>query len=255
MPTRFLSFIGLFFSLLDLSLGAQAKDWPAPIKALEGQGIEVIATFEAPGGLTGYAAAFQRQPLALYLTADGTHVIVGPMFDSKGNNVSDEPLDRLVGKPLTDRAWKQLEASTWIADGSKKAPRVVYVFTDPNCPYCNKFWSDARPWIKADRVQLRHVMVGILGPTSPGKAAALLVASDPPAALNQHAQQQLSGGLKPLNPIPAGVRTQLDANQRLMVQLGSSATPSIFYKDEHGRLQSMQGAPSPEMLSKILGSR
>ena len=81
-----------------------------------------------------------------------------------------------ISKPLTEKTWKQLESSTWIADGSKKAPRVVYVFTDPNCPYCNKFWSDARPWVKADKVQLRHVMVGILGPTSPGKAAALLSA-------------------------------------------------------------------------------
>lgn len=255
MPTRLFFFITFFFSLLGLSLGAQAKDWPAPIKALEAHGIEVIGSFDAPGGLTGYAAVLEHQPISLYLTADGAHVIVGPMFDNKGGNVSEEPLDRLVSKPLTDKTWKQLESSTWIADGSKKAPRVVYVFTDPNCPYCHKFWNDARPWVKADKVQLRHVLVGILGPTSPGKAAALLLARDPVAALTQHEQQQTSGGLKPLNPIPAEVRAQLEANYRLMEQLGSSATPTIFYKDANGRLQKMQGAPSPEMLTKILGPR
>jgi len=97
-------------------------------------------------------------------------------------------------------------------------------------------------------------MVGILGPTSPGKAATLLSAKDPAAALSQH-ELQTSGGLKPLNPIPANVRAQLDANHRLMEQLGSSATPTIFYLDASGRLQKMQGAPSTEMLTKILGPR
>lgn len=255
MQTRQFFLISFFVFVLGLSLGAQAKDWPAPIKALEAHGIEVIGSFDAPGGLTGYAAVLEQQPISLYLTADGMHVIVGPMFDNKGSNVSEEPLDRLVSKPLTDKTWKQLESSTWIADGSKKAPRVVYVFTDPNCPYCHKFWNDARPWVKADKVQLRHVLVGILGPTSPGKAAALLMDKDPVAALSQHELQQTSGGLKPVNPIPAAVRAQLDANYRLMEQLGSSATPTIFYKDASGRLQKMQGAPSAEALSKILGPR
>jgi len=197
----------------------------------------------------------EHQPISLYLTADGQHVIVGPMFDNKGHNVSEAPLDRLVSKPLTDKTWKQLESSTWIADGSKTAARVVYVFTDPNCPYCQKFWNDARPWVKADKVQLRHVMVGILGPTSAGKAAALLTAPDPAVALSQHELQQTSGGLKPLNPVPAPVRAQLDANYKMMEQLGASATPAIFYKDGSGKLQKMQGAPSAEMLSKILGPR
>jgi thiol:disulfide interchange protein DsbG len=40
-----------------------------------------------------------------------------------------------------------------------------------------------------------------------------------------------------------------------MQQLGSSATPTIFYKDAGGNLQKMQGAPSAEVLSRILGPR
>lgn len=127
-------------------LAAQAKDWPAPIKAIEAQGVEVIGTFEAPGGLTGYAG--------------------------------QKSLEKLVSKPMTERVWTQLEQSTWIGDGKSNAPRTVYTFTDPNCPFCNKFWNDARPWIASGKVQLRYVMVAILGATSPGKAAALLAAKD-----------------------------------------------------------------------------
>ena len=245
----------VLFALLGMTLGAQAKDWPAPIKALEAQGVEVIGTFAAPGGLTGYAGMIEQQPLAIYLSADGKQAIVGSMIDAKGKNLSREPLDRLVSKPMTGKIWKQLEKSTWIADGSKNAPRVIYTFTDPNCPYCNKFWNDARPWVKAGKVQLRHVIVAILGPTSPGKAAALLSAKDPQVALAEHEQQHASGGVKPLGQISATVRAQLDANQKLMQQLGSFATPTIFYKDASGNLQKIQGAPSAEMLSTILGPR
>ena len=241
--------------LFGLSAVAQAEGWPAPIKALEAQGIEIIGGFEAPGEMTGYAAVVNHQPLPLYLTVDGKYVIAGPMFDSKGVNLSDEPLARLVSKPLADKNWKLLESSTWIGDGNKNAARVVYAFTDPNCPYCNKFWNDARPWVKTGKVQLRHVMVGILGPTSPGKAAALLAAKDPQAALTQHELGRASGGIKPLSAIPPKIRSELDANEKLMEQLGASATPTIFYKDANGKLQMMQGAPAGEKLIDILGPR
>ncbi len=245
----------IFMGLLGMAMGSQAKDWPAPIKALEAQGVEVMGTFEAPGGLTGYAGMIRQQPLAIYLTADGKQAIIGTMIDAKGVELSEEPLNRLVSKPMTAKIWKQLEGSTWIADGVKNAPRVIYTFTDPNCPYCNKFWNDARPWVKAGKVQVRHIMVAILGPTSPGKAAAILSAQDPQAALTQHEQQHGSGGVKPLAQISPKVRAQLDANQGLMQQLGFSATPTTLYKDGDGNLQNMQGAPSAEMLSKILGPR
>lgn len=245
----------ILLGALGIALGAQAKDWPAPVKALEAQGVEVMGTFEAPGGLTGYAGMIRQQPLAIYVTQDGKQAVVGTMIDAKGVELSEEPLNRLVNKPMTERTWKQLEGSTWIADGVKSAPRVIYTFTDPNCPYCNKFWNDARPWVKAGKVQIRHVMVAILGPTSPGKAAALLSAQDPQAALTQHEQQHGSGGVKPLAQVSPKVSAQLDANYKLMQQLGFAATPATLYKDTDGNLQNMQGAPSAQMLNRILGPR
>lgn len=98
-------------------------------------------------------------------------------------------------------------------------------------------------------------MVGILGPTSAGKAAALLSAQDPQAALTRHEQQHGSGGVKPSTQIAPKIRAQLDANQTLMQQLGFAATPTTLYIDADGNLQNVQGAPSSEMLTKIFGPR
>ena len=250
-----LSLAGLAAAVVVPAAGRAAEDYPAPVKAIEAQGVEIIGRFSAPGGVTGYAAVVGQRPLAIYVTADGKHAIVGTMVDSQGNDLTHEPLERLVKKPLTARTWKQLEGSTWIGDGSAKAPRVVYVFTDPNCPYCRKFWADARPWVEAGKVQLRHILVGILRPSSAGKAAAILADKQPEAALGRDERAGRQGGVEPMDPIPAKIRAQLDANEQLMQQLGSYATPTIFYKDDDGDLQSVQGAPQPQMLAGILGPR
>jgi thiol:disulfide interchange protein DsbG len=160
------------------------------------------------------------------------------------------------GVEVPDRAWKALEASAWIADGRADAPRVVYAFTDPNCPYCNRFWHDARPWVDAGKVQVRHVLVGILGPTSAAKAAALLSARDPAAALLQHERERgKSGGVKPADAIDPAVQKKLDANYALMQGLGSSATPTILFRDAAGKIREVRGAPRGEALAAVLGPR
>ena len=40
-----------------------------------------------------------------------------------------------------------------------------------------------------------------------------------------------------------------------MQQLGFAATPAIRYKDEDGYLKSMKGAPSADVLNRIMGPR
>src|SRR2546429_3515415 len=48
---------------------------------------------------------------------------------------------------------------------------------------CHKFWEAARPWVDAGKVQLRHILVGVIRDDSPAKAAAILQAPDRAAAL------------------------------------------------------------------------
>ncbi|ERE17887.1 thiol:disulfide interchange protein DsbG [Pseudogulbenkiania ferrooxidans] len=244
-----LPLLALPFSLP--ALAAPATPLPAPLQALEQQGYEILNRFAAPGGMTGYAALYLSRPQTIYLTADGKQAIVGAMLDSKGQAWNQAGLDKQFSQAL----WQQLEGSFWIADGDSKAPRVLYAFTDPNCPYCNKFWSDARPWVKAGKVQIRHIMVGIIKPDSPGKAAAILGDSNPAAAFDRHERQHASGGVKPLTAIPPAVQAKLDSNHRLMERFGAFATPMIFFKDDKGKMQKVQGAPPADSLPRILGPR
>ena len=58
-------------SLLALSV-AQAEELPEAIKAVEARGAEVVGTFDAPGGMKGYAARYNGQGMALYLMGKDT---------------------------------------------------------------------------------------------------------------------------------------------------------------------------------------
>jgi thiol:disulfide interchange protein DsbG len=117
------------------------------------------------------------------------------------------------------------------------------------------FWEQARPWVKSGKVQLRHIMVGIIREDSPGKSAALLAAKDPAKALEDHEKAGKGSSLKALKDIPAAVQTKLAANMQLMEDLDLQATPAIFYMDAKGELQQQQGAPSPDKLAQILGPK
>lgn len=232
-----------------------AEELPAAVRQIEAKGAKVVGSFDAPNGMRGYAAQFRNQGVAIYLTADGKHALVGSLFDEQGQDLSEPQLEKLVYAPMAKEVWAKMEKSAWIADGKADAPRIVYLFSDPNCPYCNLFWEQARPWVESGKVQLRHIMVGIIRADSPGKSAALLAAKDPQKALLDHEKAGKASTLKALDKVPADVQAKLDANQALMDELGLSATPAIFYLDEQQRLQQQQGAPRPEMLGKILGKR
>lgn len=248
-------------SAITLALGmfatqlAVAEELPKAVQQIEAKGAKVTGSFDAPNGLKGYAAQFQNRGVALYLTPDGKHVLVGSLFDEQGQDLSEAPLEKLVYGPMAKQVWAKLDKTAWIADGKADAPRVVYLFSDPNCPYCNMFWQQARPWVDSGKVQLRHIMVGIIRADSPAKSAALLASADPQKALQAHESAGKASTLKPLAKIPAQVQAKLDANLALMEELGLSATPAIFYLDDKGQLQTQQGAPRPEMLEKILGKR
>ena len=165
--------------------------------------------------------------------------------------------------------WADLEHSQWIADGRDDAPRKVYVFMDANCKYCTKFWSDARPWVRSGKVQLRHIMVAVIAPTSAGKAATLMVDPDPAKRLSSFEEAHAFGvvrmladgtrhsledpNLQPMQSVPPEIGRSLNDHERLMRSLGLRGTPGIVFRALDGRLATRPGIPSDE-LPAILGA-
>lgn len=230
-----------------------ASELPAPVQAIQEQGVQIVGQFEVPGDMTGYAGVAGQRSIAIYLTADKKHAIIGYMINGDGDFVDRETVQQMTVGPMSKRIWSQLENSTWVVTGAADAPRTVYVFSDPNCPYCHLFWQRARPWVEAGKVQLRHVLVGIIGKTSPNKAATILTADNPEEAFVTNERQFADGGIEPMEDIPAEIQSQLIANLQLMRQLGVRGTPGVAYKDSNGHVQIWRGVPPEQAITKVLG--
>lgn len=50
-----------------LPILAHAEELPAPVKAIEKQGITILKSFEAPGGMKGYLGKYQDMGVTIYL--------------------------------------------------------------------------------------------------------------------------------------------------------------------------------------------
>lgn len=234
---------------------ATAEELPAPVKAIEKQGITIIKSFDAPGGMKGYLGKYQDMGVTIYLTPDGKHAISGYMYDEKGANLSEQLIQKDIYAPAGRELWQKMEKASWILDGKKTAPRVIYVFADPFCPYCKQFWQQARPWVESGKVQLRTLMVGVIKPESPATAAAIMTSKDP--AKTWHDYEQSGGKLKldiPSSVAPAQMQI-LNENQKIMDELGANATPAIYYLNDDNALQQVVGLPDAENLKAMMGEK
>lgn len=229
---------------------------PEIIESLRQKGLTIIDTFTAKGGLRGWVGTARGEPIAFYLTPDGRYVIAGSVLDSNFQDVNQEAIEAKLKSGLVSNVWEKVEASTWVPDGQPDAQRIVYVFTDINCGFCNRLWADARPWVDGGKVQLRHIMVGIIRENSSAKAATVLMDENPSARLADYGNFVRSGrpatlqknDIQPVDAIPAEIMTQIDANHQLMASLRLQATPSLVWKDEKGGVQVRMGAAEHTVL-------
>ena len=82
-----------------------APERPAALQALEKQGVTIVGTFPAPGGLTAWAGYIGQRPLSLFVTPDGKHVIAGTLLDAQGEEVAEAALEKTVRGAMTAGAW------------------------------------------------------------------------------------------------------------------------------------------------------
>ncbi|MCM8842670.1 thiol:disulfide interchange protein DsbG [Citrobacter cronae] len=232
-----------------------AEELPTPVKAIEKQGITILKPFDAPGGMKGYLGKYQDMGVTIYVTPDGKHAISGYMYNEKGENLSNALIEKEIYAPAGREMWQRMEKASWILDGKKEAPVIVYVFADPFCPYCKQFWQQARPWVDSGKVQLRTLLVGVIKPESPATAAAILSTKDPAKTWHDY---EASGGKMKLE-IPASLPPEqmkiLNINQKLMDDLGANVTPAIYYMSKDNTLQQEVGLPDQEKLNIIMGNK
>ncbi|WP_297362649.1 thioredoxin fold domain-containing protein [Acidiferrobacter sp.] len=124
--------------------------------------------------------------------------------------------------------------------------RQLYVFVDPNCPFCHRLFQRLQPLIGPHHLTVHWIVAGFLRATSAGKAVAILGARRPLAALMQNERDfrrgKEDGGIRPAVVQGPGARG-LALNNRLLAMTGPELVPTLVYRNTAGRVVMHQGVP------------
>ena len=143
--------------------------------------------------------------------------------------------------------------ATGFTAGSPMSARTVYVFFDAQCSHCGALWQAAKP-LKS-QAKIVWIPVGLLGPASTAQGAALLAASDPVAAMDQHeaSLQARQGGISALGNLDAQ-KAAVASNTKLMTGFGFNSIPVIVATHaQTGSLVTQEGAMPTPALANLLG--
>ncbi|MGH8274909.1 MAG: thiol:disulfide interchange protein DsbG [Gammaproteobacteria bacterium] len=228
---------------------------PAAVKYLIKKGLEVNSRFSTPGGLTGYIGTVPGgKQTIFFVPKSGSVAVFGTMVDADGHDLSRAYLLRYQRGPGAATGYKNLESRNWIAEGARHPKRTVYAFIDPDCPYCHMLWEKAQGYYDKG-VQVRYILVAILGESSLGKAAAILAAKNPSRAFrkNESGFSHHSGAITPLKKVPDKLRDEIAENNALMQHFGFDGTPGMVWKVEDGAVKTQEGLPLKGDLDYIFG--
>ena len=259
---RCLTGLGIFLFALPViavtrsSPPPSAPSLPPTLAALVKAGkVKVVNQFttDVPG-LTGYIVSNPDGTQVVY--GDGGYLIVGHVISPKGTDLTDDYRARYSPQPDFAGMVSKLDAGGHLINEGRSTAPLLYVFADPNCIFCYHFYRMAEPLVASGQLQLRWVMVAFLQSSSAPKAAAILAASDPRAAL--HADEDRfdvaheSGGIAPAPVQGKALHDLLQAHGSVLdvIGAGSVGTPTLLYRDAQGHWAAQIGLPSPAWLSQ-----
>ncbi|MGC8696996.1 MAG: thioredoxin fold domain-containing protein, partial [Halothiobacillus sp.] len=140
-------------------------------------------------------------------------------------------------------------------EGSK----IIYVFFDPNCPYCHNVYDSLVKIRKTQPdLQYRWVPLALLGGTSIGKAAAIIQAPDPLAAFHQSERNygfldnDTGGGIQPVKNITNATQTLLDENLSILQGENLAGIPVVVFQASDGKPFYFMGQRTQTQLQELL---
>lgn len=213
--------------------------------------LKVVKRFDtAKPGLKGYVVEQSGQYQVIY--GEDNYLMIGQLISPEGDNLSASYKDKYVPKPdLAKTVSKLKKEGHLVQQGPDDAP-VLYAFADPNCIYCHRFYDAVTPLAKAGKIQVQWAMVGFLKSSSMGRAAAILSADDPAAAMAKNEagfdEDKEEGGIEPVDSPDPALQKLIKQRGKDMAQAGGRGTPTILYRKGADQWGMKPGMPSKSWL-------
>lgn len=207
---------------------------------------KILKAFQAPAGLIGLAISTANgHDAILYASPDGAYLFQGDIVDQAGANLTDQASASYLPQPPTAAEnFAALDKTHGFVWGQASAKKELWIVFDPNCIYCHKTFESLQSYVASGALKVHIVQVGFLKPSSLGRAAAILSAKDPVAALTEDETKfdtdNEEGGMPP-DLSNADAVAQVKANNAWMEAQGISGTPYLLYHDGKGAVQGIAG--------------
>ncbi|MHB1895601.1 MAG: thiol:disulfide interchange protein DsbG [Metallibacterium sp.] len=248
------------FALTAQAAPVAATAPPAPLSLVKVQALISSAShgravaqsvFAGPGGLTGAVVTYKDAPNSpasvIWVNDDASALLVGKLIGPKGEDL-DKQAAQNIGLLLSPA--KALAAAAQPETGAimagSKGP-VLTVFIDPNCIFCHMLYQQLEPLLAKGTLRARYVLVAVVKRSSFAKAAAILSAKNPAAALQQDQAafdpKTEEGGIKPDSAPSKAVTDRIGANNALMSKAGGDGTPMLLFCSKDGSVQQLEGMP------------
>ncbi|HSW62853.1 MAG TPA: DsbC family protein [Dissulfurispiraceae bacterium] len=107
-------------------------------------------------GLCQAVVRIRGEQVTTYTTSDKSGVLIGNLYQNK-KIVAEKAVHSVNEKAFrrNEKALNNAVAFTYKPSGAKKH---IYLFTDPDCPYCEKVKAEIQQWAFEKKVEVRVVL-------------------------------------------------------------------------------------------------
>lgn len=152
-----------------------------------------------------------------------------------------------AGSPTTDglerdagdaAALKAIRSASGFVDGKSGGGVRIWVFFDPDSAESARFYRDLRPAIDGGRLEVFWIPAAFETPRSLSRAAWIASQVGPAAALRQNMEgfdEKHHQGGAPTRPVALQMRASIEANTRMLGEMGSMQTPVVLMCTADGK--------------------
>lgn len=115
------------------------------------QGDVVVVSTEREGQLYKVVLDYQGQSVPLFVTLDGKKWVVGDLIPLDGSRSGEELLPDTPSEPVN------VELGDAPVKGEANAPATIVEFSDYECPFCGKFYTETLPLIQEQYIKTGKV--------------------------------------------------------------------------------------------------
>jgi Protein-disulfide isomerase len=216
------------------TLKANLKDFiPGPFE------VESIKPLKEVPNVCEVVLKVGAQPIIFYTGKDGKYVLVGNLIDLANKQNLTKARQHEFMKVSQDLL-KELQNQVDFVFGKVGSQKYIYLWTDPDCPFCKRSEPIVEKWANEKGVEVRVILFPLpIHPQAFGKSVALIC--------DKKGWEEYKSGYNSNNQCEEG-KKKLESNLRLADKYGINGTPTFI--GMNGKIH--VGLPTEQDLDKLI---